>query len=196
MQNHAESPDSPTPSPITESNCTLNLILKQDPTLVKSRKVEIIVLDVDTISPHFALACIEALKALGHHFHGLDLAFQHIPHDWRATNALISLLSNRKDCIVMCASEGGLFEYGTDQDILGNLNVLYDHAPDGMRIAGTVVHEPSKVHATVPAMAKATNAGLRFLGVRGLTALLEKTGWRLERVLEKNPVYAVFTLHR
>jgi hypothetical protein len=54
----------------------------------------------------------------------------------------------------------------------------------------------STVHATVPALAKATNAGLRCLGVSGLTSLLEKTGWRLERVQEKNPIYAVFALKK
>jgi len=180
----------------SDSINTLILILKENPTLVRSKKIEINALDIDTIGPHFALGCIEALKAQAHHFHGLDIAFHHIPHDWQDTDGLISLLSNRKDCIVTCASEGGLFEYGVDQDIIRNLNVLYDHSSDCTRIAGTVVHEPNKVHATVPALAKATNAGLRFLGVSGLTGLLEKTGWRLERVQEKNPIHAVFTLKK
>jgi hypothetical protein len=45
-------------------------------------------------------------------------------------------------------------------------------------------------------MAKAANAGLRFLGVSGLAVIPEKTGWRLESVQEKNPIYAVFTLKK
>jgi hypothetical protein len=65
-----------------------------------------------------------------------------------------------------------------------------------MRIAGTVVHEPTRVHPTVPAMAKAANAGLRFLGVSGLAAILAKAGWRLESAQEENPIYAVFTLKK
>jgi hypothetical protein len=180
----------------SDSINTLILILKENPILVRNRKIEINVLDIDTLGPHFALSCIEALKTQAHHFHGLDVAFRHVPHDWKDTDGLIPLLSNKKHCIVMCASEGGLFEYGMDEDIIGNLNVLYDHAPDGMRIAGTLVHDTNRVHATVPAMVKATNAGLRFLGVSGLTGLLEKTGWRLESVQEKNPIYAVFTLKK
>jgi hypothetical protein len=180
----------------SDSINTLILILKENPALVRSRKIEINVLDIDTISPHFALCCIEALKTQAHRFHGLDIAFHHIPHDWKDTDGLIPLLSNKKDYIVMCASEGGLFEYGMDKDIIRNLDVLYDHSPDGMRIAGTILHEPNRVDATVPAMAKATNAGLRFLGVSGLTGLLEKTGWRLESVQEKNPIYAVFLLKK
>jgi len=180
----------------SDSINTLNLILKENPSLVRRRKIEINVLDIDTMGPRFALGCIEALKVEGQPFHGLDVTCHHILHDWRDTDGLMRLLSNRRDCVVLCASEGGLFEYGTDEGILRNLNVLYDHSPHDMRIAGTVVHEPNKVHATVPALAKATNAGLRFLGVGGLKGLLEKTGWRLERVQEKNPIYAVFTLKK
>jgi hypothetical protein len=180
----------------SDSINTLILILKENPTLVRSRKIEIHVLDIDTVGPHFALGCIEALKAPAHHFHGLDIAFHHVPHDWQDTDGLIPLLSNKKDWIVMCTSEGGLFEYGGDEEIIRNLNVLYDHSPAGMRVAGTIVHEPNKVHATVPALAKASNAGLQFLGVSGLTGLLEKTGWGLERVQEQNPIYAVFTLKK
>ncbi|MCL7453623.1 MAG: hypothetical protein M8467_11320 [Anaerolineae bacterium] len=180
----------------SDSINTLILILKENPTLLRNRKIEINVLDIDTVGPHFALGCLEALKTPAHHLHGLDIAFHHTPHDWQDTDGLVSLLSNKKDCIVVCASEGGLFEYGRDEEIIRNLNVVYDHSPDGTRIAGTIVHDATKVHATVPALAKATNAGLRFLGVSGLTGLLEKTGWRLERVQEKNPVYAVFTLKK
>jgi hypothetical protein len=180
----------------SDSINTLILILKENPVLVRSRKIEINVLDLDTISPHFALACIEALKTQAHHFRGLDIAFHHVRHDWQDTDGLISIMSKKSDQIVMCASEGGLFEYGTDKEIIGSLNVLYDHSPDGMRIAGTVVHDIHRVHATVPALAKASNAGLRFLGVSGLAGLLEKTGWQLHSVQEKNPVYAMFTLKK
>jgi hypothetical protein len=180
----------------SDSINALILILKENPTLLRSRKIEINVLDIDADGPHFALGCIEALKTSGHHFHGLDIAFHHIPYDWQDADGLIPLLSNKQDCIVMCSSEGGLFEYGVDQDIIRNLNVLYDHSPSATRIAGTIVHEPSKVHPTVPALAKASNAALRFLGVSGLMGLLKKTGWRLDRVQEENPIYAVFTLKK
>lgn len=180
----------------SDSINTLILIHKENPTLMRDRRIEIHVLDIDAVGPQFALGCIEALKTPGSHFHGLDIACHHTAHDWQDTEGLVPLLSNREDCIMMCSSEGGLFEYGSDEAIIRNLNVLYDLSPDGTRIAGTVVHETDKVHATVPALAKASNAGLRFLGVGGLAGLLEETGWRLERVQEKNPIYAVFTLKK
>jgi hypothetical protein len=180
----------------SDSINTLILVLNKDPALLRNRRTEINVLDIETLGPHFALGCMEALQAQGHPFHGLDIAFHHISHDWQDADGLIPLLADKEDCIVTCASEGGLFEYGRDEEIERNLDVLYDYAPDGMRIAGTVVHEPTRVHPTVPAMAKAANAGLRFLGVSGLAAIVEKTGWRLESVQAENPIYAVFTLKK
>jgi hypothetical protein len=180
----------------SDSINTLILVLKDNPILVRRRRIEINLLDIDPIGAHFAHGCVEALKTPGHHFRGLDVACNHIPHDWKDTDRLIPLLSNKRDCIVACTSEGGLFEYGSDADIIHNLSVLYEFSPDGMRIAGTIVHDANRVHATVPAMVKATNAGLRLLGMNGLTSLLEKTGWTFERVQEKNPVYAVFTLKK
>jgi hypothetical protein len=180
----------------SDSINTLILIHNENPALLRSRKIEIHVLDIDPVGPRFAFGCIEALKTQAHHFHGLDIAFHHTAHDWKDTEELIPLLSSKRDCFVTCASEGGLFEYGTDEEIIRNLNVLYDHSPDGTRIAGTIVHETDKVHVTVPALAKASNAGLRFLGVSGLAGLLEETGWRLERVQEENPIYAVFMLKK
>jgi len=180
----------------SDSINTLILIVKENLSLLKNRKIEINLLDIDTICPHFAKTSIEALKAQGHYFHGLDIAFNHIPYHWKDTNGLLWLLSDKKETIVMCASEGGLFEYGVDEDIIQNLNVLHDHSPQGTRIAGTIIHDPQKVDVTVPAMAKTTNSGLRFLGVKGLTKLLEKTKWRLESVHEKNPIYVIFTLKK
>ena len=180
----------------SDSINTLILVLKKDTALLRNRRIEINVLDIETLGPHFALGCMEALQAPGYLFHGLDIACHHLSHNWQDAEGLIPLLADKEDCVVTCASEGGLFEYGRDEEIERNLDVLYRHAPDGMRIAGTVVHEPTRVHPTVPAMAKAANAGLRFLGVGGLAAILEKTGWRLERVQEENPIYVVFTLKK
>jgi hypothetical protein len=180
----------------SDSINTLILILKENPGLLKNRKIEITVLDIDTISPHFARQCIEALKQQKHYFYGLDVTFDHINYNWNDPDELIQLLSNRKQCIVLCTSEGGLFEYGTDGDIIQNLNAIYDHTPDDTLIAGTIIHDLDKVDPTVPAMAKATNAGLRFLGTTGLAGLLEKTNWRLENIIEKNPIYVIFTLKK
>ena len=180
----------------SDSINTLILILKENPALLKTRKIEINILDIDPLGPHYAKRCIEALKTKGYHFHGLHITFNHIGHNWKDADGLTQLLSNKKQCIMMCASEGGLFEYGSDDDIIRNLNALYDHSPDDIRVAGTVIHELDKVDPTVPAMTKATHAGLRFLGIPGLSSILEKTNWHLENTMEKNPIYAIFNLKK
>lgn len=180
----------------SDSINTLILILQENPTLLENRKIEINVLDIDTLSPHFARRCLEVFKMKTHPFSNLDIAFNHLGNDWKNTDGLIQLLSNRKECIVMCTSEGGLFEYGADEDILRNLKALYDHSPDDTRVAGTFIHDLEKVDPTVPAMTIAAHSGLRFLGLHGLSSLLEKTGWTLETRQVKNPIYGIFTLRK
>ena len=180
----------------TDSINTLILILKENQSLLKHRKIEINVLDIDTQSPHFAGRCIEAWKAPGCHFYGLDISFNHISYNWADTRTLITLLSERKECIQMCASEGGLFEYGSDEEIITNLNSLYDNAPDDIQIAGDTFHDIDTVDPTIPAVAEVCDMSMRFLGTEGLKNILEKTNWKLDSIQEENPIYVIFTLKK
>ena len=85
---------------------------------------------------------------------------------------MAGLLDHRRAWIVICASEGGLFEYGHDRDILSNLKALHGHPSDRLRVAGTIFRDIETVDPTLPAMADMTGGGLRFLGVQGLENLL------------------------
>lgn len=180
----------------TDSINTLILILKEHQSLLKPRKIEINVLDIDTSGPHFAGRSIEALKAPGYHFYGLDIAFNHINYNWADTKRLTKFLSKRKECIVMCASEGGLFEYGSNEEIITNLNALYENSPTDMQIAGDTFHDICTVDPTVPVVAEVCGLSFRFLGTEGLKSILEKTNWKLDSIKEKNPIYVVFTLKK
>jgi hypothetical protein len=168
----------------------------EDPFLLKRRKIEINVFDIDSDGPLFALRCIEALKAPGCHFHELDVSFRHIKTNWADTRDLYDVLSKRKDCLLMTASEGGLFEYGSDDEIIANLDVLYENSPDDMRITGSIMRDILAVDPTIPAMAESSRASWRYLGKEGLERLLEKTQWVRENIIEENPVYAIFTLKK
>ena len=66
----------------SDSINTLILILKENPALLKGRKIEINVLDIDTFGPVFAERSITALKAPGKIFHELNITFRHIHYDW------------------------------------------------------------------------------------------------------------------
>jgi hypothetical protein len=43
-------------------------------------------------------------------------------------------MKERAEWIQICASEGGLFEYGTDNEIIQNLNQLYKSSAENMKI--------------------------------------------------------------
>gem|GEM_PF-483344 len=178
----------------SDSINTLILIMKENQALLKNRKIEINVFDIDTDSPHFAQRSIEALKAPEAHFYGLDISFNHIKYNWVDTRELINILAKKRDCIMTCSSEGGLFEYGSDEEIINNLNSLYDNSPGDMQMIATVIHDIDTVDPTIPAMAEESGSSLRFLGTEGLKRILKKTKWKLEGIKDKNPIYVIFTL--
>ena len=180
----------------SDSINTLILILKEARSLLKNRRIEINVLDIDSSGPNFAGRCIEALKAPTCHFNGLDISFNHINYNWADTTKLTNLLSKRKECIMMCASEGGLFEYGSDEEIRANLNSLHEGSPDDVYIAGDTFHNICTVDPTIPAVAHVCGMSFRFLGTEGLKSILEKTNWKLDSIREKNPIYVIFTLKK
>jgi hypothetical protein len=180
----------------SDSINALILILKENQSLLENRKTGIHVFDIDTDSTLFAQRCVEALKAQGSHFYNQDISFNHIEYDWKDTEELIGFLSEKKESLIMCTSEGGIFEYGSDEEIINNLNILYDYSPADMMIAATAIHDIHTVDPIIPAMAEVSGGALRFLGVEGLNSILEKTPWKLARMINQNPVYITFTLKK
>ena len=175
---------------------TLILILNENNLLLKHRKIEINVLDIDSDSPFFGQRCIEALNAPGCRFHELDIELRHVQTDWSNTGHLYEVLSERKDCLMMTASEGGLFEYGSDEEIAANLRVLYENSPADTRITGSIMRDTRTIDPTIPAMAETSGASWRYLGKEGLERILENSSWTIEYIIEENPVYVLFTLKK
>ncbi|MBU7017361.1 MAG: hypothetical protein HXS44_07610 [Theionarchaea archaeon] len=180
----------------TDSTNTLILILKENQSLLKGRKIEICVFDSDTRGPHFAGQCIRALKAPECYFHDLNISSNHIHYNWADTRELVKFLSKRKESIMMCASEGGLFEYATNEEIVDNLNSLYDYSPDEMKIVGDTFHDLETVDPTIPAVGEVCGMSFRFLGTEGLNRILDETNWKLDFKIEKNPIYVIFVLKK
>src|SRR5262249_12130762 len=58
--------------------------------------------------------------------HGLEVQFQHHAYDWNDTAPLARLLGSlaARGAIIAASSEGGLFEYGTDEAVVANLTAL------------------------------------------------------------------------
>jgi hypothetical protein len=175
---------------------TLLVILEKDKELLKNRNIEINVLDIDNAGADFAKRSIEALKSGNGKFCNLKVGLKYLPYNWNDTSELKSLLKNRKEWLKICASEGGLFEYGSDEDIIANLNTLNENSGSEMMIAGTIMHDISKIDAGAKAAMKITQIKARMLGIEGLSTILKKTKWRLDRQTENNPRYLVFSLNK
>lgn len=181
----------------SDSINALFLIQKKYPELLKNRKIEINVLDIDTYGPAFAERCIAALKLPGNKFNELNISFRHIHYDWNNTLKLMELLSERNQWLQICSSEGGLFEYCSDDVIIQNLNTLYDNSPEDIIIAGTLLHDIETVDAGIIAALKISTAiKPRFLGINGLKSIIENNKWKLNYIIEENPRYLVFSLKK
>lgn len=175
----------------------LFLIQKENPALLRDRKIEINVLDIDNFGPAFADSCITALKAPGGKFNELNISFRYIPYDWNNTEKLTELLSERKGWLQLCSSEGGLFEYCSDEVIIRNLNALYSHSDDDIKIAGSLLHDVKEIDAGMVAALKiSTNITPRLLGINGLKSIAEANKWKIEKIIEGNPRYLIFSLKK
>ena len=181
----------------SDSINALFLIQEEDPVLLKNRKIEINVLDIDTFGPAFADRCITALKAPGGKFSELNISFRHIHSDWNSTEKLAELLSARRGWLQICSSEGGLFEYCSDEVILRNLNTLYSHSDNEIVIAGTLLHDVETIDAGMLAALKiSTKITPRLLGINGLKSIIKDNKWKIGSIIEGNPRYLIFSLKK
>jgi hypothetical protein len=169
-------------------------VFKKDPSLLKNREIEINVFDIDRFGPTFAKNCVESLKSKDNYFNGLNISFNHIYYNWNDTTVLNDFLLKRKEWLNISSSEGGLFEYASDEDIIKNLNVLYDNSQKNMKIVGSAIRDVNTVDPGILASMKLTKIKARLLGVEGLKKTLEKTAWTIENIMENNPRYLTFTL--
>ena len=176
---------------------TLRLIQRQKPDLLRKRKIEIHLLEVDTIGPHFAEKSLDALQNKGEDFEKLDLSFFFYHKSWMDKHVWNKILKDRAGNIVLCSSEGGLFEYGNDEDIHFVLNILAECPSQTMGIAGSCLLDRETIDPTIPAMAETSGGTLHFLGKKGLESILKPTSWSVEWFSQStNPVYLLFSLQK
>ncbi len=176
---------------------TLFLIQQKHPELLKNRQIEINVLDIDTYGPAFAERCIKALKTPGGRFSELNVSFRHIIYDWNNTEKLEKLLAERNEWLQICSSEGGLFEYCSDEVIIRNLDTIYNNSTEDIMIAGSLLHDIKTIDAGIIAALKiSTSIKPRFLGLEGLKNIIEKNRWKIDSLIEGNPRYLIFALKK
>jgi hypothetical protein len=139
------------------------------------RPIAIHVFDAQPDGPAFGARALLALTAPGEPLHGLEIQFQHHAYDWNDTAPLAHLLAGltASGTIIAASSEGGLFEYGTDDAVVANLTAL---AQAGVPIVAGSVTSSSEERKQMIAQ---TRLRLFARGLEGFAPLAERSGYEI-----------------
>jgi hypothetical protein len=160
--------------PALDSINALILLARAQAKLI-SRPIAIHVFDAQQDGPAFGKRALLALSGSGGPLHGLNVGFQHHAYDWNDTAALSALLAGLagQGTIIAASSEGGLFEYGTDDAIVANLTAL---ARAGAAIVAGSVTSSSALRRR---MIEQTRFRLFPRGLEGFAPLAERGGYAI-----------------
>src|SRR5919198_908676 len=139
------------------------------------RVIAIHVFDAQLDGPTFGARALLALTAPEGPLHGLKIEFQHHAYDWNDTAPLARLLAGlaADRAIIAASSEGGLFEYGTDEAVVANLAAL---ARAGVPIVAGSVTSSSTLRKRMIAQ---TSFRLFARGLEGFAPLVERSGYAI-----------------
>jgi hypothetical protein len=172
--------------PGADSWNALLVLNKEAPQPLRGRPIGIHVLDLDEEGPAFGARAVEALRGEGAPLRDLDLRFQRIAYDWRDAARLGSIVREIgvDRAVVAVSSEGGLFEYGSDDEIVSNLEVIRAESPVDAIVVGSVTRAEGPLEF------------LREFTVRPRTLpafreLAARAGWSIDRVIERPLAYDV-----
>ena len=168
--------------PAVDSLNTLIVLNKCHPGILTKREVLIDVLDRDSVGPAFGQKALAALSEEGGPLRGIQVAFRHVPYDWTSAADLKPVLSQAqaKGALVICSSEGGLFEYGSDDEIKSDLKVLRDF-PEVLAVVGSVTRADEPTQRLRQTGAAAT----RPRGLAVFHTLVQQVGWTVSRAIER-----------
>jgi hypothetical protein len=172
--------------PGMDSLNALLLLRKEHAQLLGGRAVIVHLLDTDAAGPSFGARAAAALQAEGRPLHGTRVEVRHEHYDWSSTGLLRELTASvrAQDAVIGCSSEGGLFEYGSDEDIVANLRAFGEPAGDQAVLAGSVTRAEGFSRALYEA---GDGAAVKLRGMAAFAELARTTGWRVERVMD-NPL--------
>ena len=164
--------------PAIDSMNTLILLNRQRPGLLQ-RRVFIHVLDGDDEGPYFGANALAALMGQTGPLKGLDISFEHRRYDWNAPATLARLIGelSASRAIIAASSEGALFEYGSDEAIVANLQALRADGRGVRAVAGSVTGaDPIRRR-----MIQETSFNLIPRGIEGFAPLAERAGMQIAK---------------
>jgi hypothetical protein len=180
--------------PCMDSINLLLLLYRDRSNILSGRSIRIHALDLESPGPVFGSRALQALQAPGAPLEGLQITMEYTPYQWAESQRLQTYLEkmNLRESVVTAASEGGLFDYGTDAEICGHLRILHAMTPDQAVVAATTTPIDG------PGRAFNQTSGARTISRprEAFAELAAKAGWKISGfakvfmndvlVLEKN----------
>lgn len=165
--------------PAIDSLNALILLQREAPESLHGRRVDIRVLDEDDGGPTFGARALDALQVRGAPLAGLDVHFEHRRYDWRSVAGLGAVLASSRveGAVVAVSSEGGLFEYGSDRDIVENLRVLSAGTDARVFVVGSVTRDDDVIRT----LKLTSTAATKPRGLAVFSRLVEGAGFRVVR---------------
>jgi hypothetical protein len=184
--------------PAVDSLNALILLYKQGPQALAGRKISIHVLDIDSDGPAFGARALSALLAEDAPLHGLgEVSFEYTPYDWSEPGILRQVLEQidtSGEVVIAGSSEGGLFEYASDDVISANLKVLYAYTPADFVMVGPVIRDNLSVDPRLRGLDQLDDRpATRFMGLEAFQKLAVAAGWRISCTLD-GPMHQVACL--
>jgi hypothetical protein len=121
------------------------IVLRQRAPELLDRPIRIFVMDIDEVAPSFGALATSALTRLGRPLSRLDLEFLFQVYDWNDARPLAFKIAQsvKEEAIVALSSEGGLFEYGTDDAIVSNFRAMTGEGSAAPLVVGSVTSADS-----------------------------------------------------
>jgi hypothetical protein len=168
--------------PVMDSLNALILVQTEHPDALRHRGIVIHILDPDSAGPEFGARAASALAAPGGPLSGLAVDVRHVPYDWSFPTPLKELLVSLRatGAVVAGSSEGGLFEYGSDEDIVATLKIFHDETAGETAVVGSV----TRADGDARVLNEASGAAVRLRGLPAFTSLVAHAGWKVARMRE------------
>jgi hypothetical protein len=150
--------------------------------VLEGRRILIHVLDLDEAGPAFGGRSLYALRAFGAPLHGVDIELRHVRYDWNRADGLreVLLALDAREAVVAASSEGGLFDYGSDEAIVTNLQALREGTPEDAVVVGSVLRADWLARYGNPAC----QAAARLAGLEVFRELVQRAGWAVARNID------------
>ncbi len=167
---------------ITSLNALI-LLQRENGRLLAGRHVEIRVLDLDPSGPRFGVRALAALSVAGAPLAGVDARLERVHYDWSNPTELVPVLEDARasGAVTLAASEGGLFEYGSDDEIVANLATLRAGSGPSFAMVGSV----TRADEPMQRMRRYSQIPTRPRGLPIFRALVERAGFTLEKAIER-----------